>query len=208
MVNQLVNTRGKIVLAEIDQRLADLLTAEINFAKAQVRIGMLINEVRANKYWEGEYESFDGYLKSVEAKFNRKRTQLYVYASLCRDLLPEVGEDKLAEMGLEKAKLLGMVKRATGHLPSPEIIEMATDDKISRDDFRKTLLAERKIPDSPAVKFFSIEYAAEPEQQKTITEAFLSVKRTENLTGGEELQMGVVLECLGAEYLGAHSEVL
>lgn len=207
-MTELVTSRGVFVLEEIDRRLAALVTAEVNFAKAKVHIGMLINEVRVNKYWQEKYESFDAYVKAVELRFDRKRTQLYAYAGIVRDLLPEVGEDQLAEMGLEKAKLLGQVKRATGHLPTQDIINMAADDKVSRDEFRQVLLDAKKIPDLPSAKFRSIEYVADDDRQATISAAFLSVIRTENLTGAEEVQNGVVLECLAAEYLNTNPEVL
>lgn len=201
-------SRGEDVLAEIDKRISDLVTAEVNFAKTKIHIGMLLNEVRVNHYWKEGHESFDAYLKTIETRFDRKRTALYSYAGLVRDLLPELGEDKLAEMGIEKAKLLGQVKKSTGSLPSAEIIEMAADDSVSREAFREVLLGAKKLPDIPGGKYHSIEYFATADQQAAISSALLSAKRTENLTGADEVQMGCALECLAAEYLGANSGVL
>ena len=184
-----------------------LLAAEMNLTKARTQIGILLNEVREKRYWELKgFDSFGSFMVSLEDRFNRGRTQLYAYASLVRDLLPEVGEEKLTAMGLEKAKLLCTAKKATGSLPSSEIIDMAADEEISTKQFRQVLLDAKKLPDVPQDgKYHSIEYFATADQQKTIADAFLSVKRTETLTGADEVQMGVALEILSQEYLGANS---
>lgn len=201
---QIVEREGEAVLEEIDDLLPQLLLAEVSLTKARTKIGILINEVRDKQYWRLKgHESFGDYINQLEKDFNRGRTQLYAYASLCRDLLPEVGEEKLTAMGLEKAKLLCQAKKSTGSLPGVEIIDMAADDGVSTKDFRQALLAAKKIPDVPQDgKYYSIEYFASKSRHETIQAGMLSVKRTENISGQDEMVNGQVLELMAAECLG------
>lgn len=208
LLDQRIEHKGAAVLAEIDRRILALATAQVSFARAKVELGILLQEVRAKDYWKDEYGSYDQYIMSRSRMFDLQRTQLYAYAGLARDLLPEIGAEKLAEMGFEKAKMLGKVKQLTGSLPSIEIMDMAADRKVKKDDFRQILIASKKLPDLPALKNRHIDYAADDDREATIQAAFVSVIRTENLSGTEEVRTGIVLECLAAEYLGSHSEVL
>jgi hypothetical protein len=200
--------KGAIVLAEIESRLSELAASEVNFSRLRIRIGMLLKEVQDNQYWKEQHQSFGEYVESLEAKYQRSRTQCYSYLRLVTDLLPVVGEDKLTAMSVSKAQLLSQAKRTTGSLPSPEVIEMASDSGVSTKAFREVLLGARKIPDQPNMKFHSLEYAADDERQAAIQSALLSAKRTENLSGADEVQTGAALEILSQEYLGSHSEVL
>jgi hypothetical protein len=203
-------TKGLTVLAEIDVLLPKLLMAEMTLTKARAQIGILLNEVRDKQYWkEKGFENFDGYVRSLEEQFNRGRTTLYAFAGLAKDLLPEVGEEKLTAMGFEKAKLLRQVKKSTGQLPSSEIIDMAADDDVTTNQFRQVLLDNKKLPDAPQDgKYYSLEYFADKQRQETIEAGILSVKRSENLTGQHEMVVGNILEILAQEYLGAHGSGL
>lgn len=200
--------KGAQVLEQIDKLLPNLLVAEVTLTKARTQIGILLNEVREKQYWKIKgFDSFDLYIRSLEEQFDRGRTQLYAYAGLVKDLLPEIGEDKLTEMGFEKAKLLRQAKKNTGSLPAPEIVDMAASDDVTVKQFRQVLLDAKKLPDDPQDgRYHSLEYFATGDQQKTITSALLSVKRTEQLSGSDEIQMGAALEILSQEFLGAHSE--
>lgn len=201
--------RGPTVLAEIESRLSELAASEVNFSRLRIRIGMLLKEVQDNKYWQESHESFGAYVESLEAKFHRSRTQCYAYLKLTNELLPLVGEDKLVEMSVSKAQLLSRCKKNTGSLPSPEVIEMASNSGVSTKAFRQVLLDAKKLPDIPQDgRHHSLEYFATADQQKTINDALLSVKRTENLSGTDEVQMGQALEAMSQEYLAANSGVL
>jgi hypothetical protein len=197
--------QGAKVLLEIENRLSELARTEVNFSRLRIRIGMLLKEVQDNQYWMESFKSFGDYVESLETKYQRSRTQCYSYLRLVTDLLPTVGEDKLTAMSVSKAQMLSQVKKNTGSLPPLEILDMAADSAVSTKQFRQTLLDAKKLPDLPAAKFRSIEYVADDERQATIMAAFSSVKRTEQLTGAEEVQNGVVLECIAMEYLGTPS---
>lgn len=200
--------KGASVLSEIEGRLSELAQSEVNFSRLRIRLGMLLKEVQDHQYWRESFASFGEYVASLETKYQRSRTQCYSYLRLVTDLLPVVGEDRLTEMSVGKAHLLSQCKKF-GSLPAPEVISMAADSEISTKQFRQVLLDAKKLPDIPQDgKHRSLEYFATPDQQKTINDAFVSVIRTENLAGTEEVRTGIVLECLAAEYLGGHSEVL
>lgn len=204
-MDSLVKTEGAKVLAKVDELLSELTAAEMNFSQVRIKVGALINEVRVNGYWKEKYETFDDYMKELETRFNRKRTQLFAYAGLVRDLLPEVGVDRLSEMGIEKAKLLQQAKKNTGTLPTEDVLVAATNQKVTTKDFRQLLLDEKKIPDTPQDgKHYSFEYFATADQQKTIQDSLVSAFRITEAKGSEEVKCGVVLEALAQEFLGAH----
>lgn len=210
---EIVNRRGAFVLAEIDKRLAELLEKEIGVENDKIQIGILIQECRENKYWKESFPSFDAWLKPKQDLYDRGRTQLLNYAKVVRDLLPAVGQEKLNNMGMRKAELLCIAKKASGSLPSMEIMDMAADDAVKIKDFKKVLLEAKKLPpDAPeGGRYRALEYFATADQQKTIEDALVSAKRTEPVdpeTLAEEVRMGNTLEKLAMEYLSSNAQQL
>jgi hypothetical protein len=197
--------KGANVLAEIETRLSELAQSEVNFSRLRIRLGMLLKEVQDHQYWKESYESFGEYVASLEDKYHRSRTQCYSYLRLVTDLLPVVGEDKLAEMSVSKAQLLSQSKKITGALPAAEILNMAADSGVSTKDFRQVLLDNKKLPDVPQDgRYRSIDCFFTGDQWKTYLMAVAHVKQAEQLTGSDEVQNGKIQEIFSQEYLNTN----
>ena len=203
-----VAAKGNKVLAEIETRLSELAQSEVNFSRLRIKIGMLLKEVQDKQYWREGHKSFGDYVASLETKYHRSRTQCYLYLRLCNELLPDLGEERLSNMGVEKAKLLSQAKEATGFLPAPEVVELAANEKVTAKELKQRLLSDKQLPDMPATKCYSLDYFADEDRRATISEAFASAIRTAEIkTDSEEERNGAVLEALSQEYLNTYPEV-
>lgn len=192
--------RAKLVMTMVDAAILKLAEAEVSQAEMRTQIGLLLNETREGGYWRDSFDSFGSYMESLEKKYNLGKTQLYAYAGIVRDLLPEVGAEKLTEMGLEKAKLIRQAKNNSGSLPDSKIIDAATDKNITIGDFRQMLLDEKKIPDQPRDgKHRSIEYFADEELHKSILEGIALAE--EGVDAQQpEVKRGIALGDMAAEF--------
>lgn len=199
---------GKQVLVEVDSLVDKLAAAEVELSTFRTKIGILLDKVEANKYWrDAGCESFGAYMMQVEQKFNRGRTQLYHFKGVAHDLLPFMSEDQLNSTSLEKAKLLRKHKDEI----TPEIIDAATDSKVSFEDFKQLLVSGLPAPKSASgvqLKRFNLEYCADEETQATITDALSAAAQTEPDSDAVpvEIKLGNTLYKLAAEFLGSNGD--
>lgn len=94
-------------LAKVDE-LADAVGGHVIGLEANfVRLGSAMHEVYRHQYWMvGGHGSFGKYLKSLEPRVKRGRTQLYHCLGVVQDLLPFITEEDLTEIGITKAIVL------------------------------------------------------------------------------------------------------
>ena len=100
-----------------------------------VTLSQHINRVREKKYWLlGKHKSFGDYIKDIEARFNVGKSQLYVYMTTTRNLLPSVGEEELVDIGITKAKVLSKYVEQSGQqtIP-PDILASAKNPATTAD---------------------------------------------------------------------------
>lgn len=130
-------------LAKVDE-LADavgghVLGLETNF----VRLGTAMNEVYRHQYWMvGGHGSFGKYLKSLEPRVKRGRTQLYHCLGIVQDLLPYVTEDQLVEIGITKAILLRKALAA-----GTDVEELVEQAKTATKDELEELVGDKSEAD-------------------------------------------------------------
>lgn len=207
-MNQIIPSEGAQVLAQVDSLILELATAEVNLTNARTKIGILLTKVSAGQYWSlAGCDSFGQYMQTLEERFNRGRTQLYVYFGIVRDLLPEVGEKQLSEMGLEKAKLVRKAKKQTGVLPNQEILDAATDSTVTTEDFKKILLGDKTPPPETEGAYHELTYFADDELQETIESAINLAYKTDPVdppTTPTEIRTGSALGKMAMEFLGSH----
>lgn len=94
-------------LAKVDE-LADAVGSHVTGLETNfVRLGTALHEVYREQHWMvGGHRSFGVYLKSLESRAKRGRTQLYHCLGVVQDLLPYTTEHDLVEVGITKAILL------------------------------------------------------------------------------------------------------
>ena len=94
-----------------------------------VKLAQYVNTVRQKKYWLlSSFKSFGDYLESIEKKFNVGKSQLYVYMTAARTLLPSMGEEELVDIGITKAKVLSKYVEQSGQTVIPDEIMAAAKD--------------------------------------------------------------------------------
>ena len=127
---------ARFVKASIDSVLDAIYNNETSLASNYINLGLLLTEVKSNKYWMAwDYESFGDYMDSVKEKIKKGRTQLYHILSVTEKLLPLVDEKTLQKIGITKAIELNKCVKATGKLPET-LLEMATSDKVGVDELK------------------------------------------------------------------------
>lgn len=199
-----------VVLAQIDELVSKLALAEVNLSTLRTNVGILLHKVSQGRLWESRgHKTFGEYMESIETKFNISRNSCYTYMGLAKDLLPDIGEKMLGEMGLEKAKLVRQSKNETGVLPSMKILEAATQPEITVSAFKTMLLDGRPAPlEAESGAWHSFEYFGSPELQKTFLDALNAAWRTDPVdqpTLSSAVRNGRGLEKLAMEFLSSHS---
>lgn len=159
------------LLARVDNLLDKTRAAQDELHRNYVEIGVAIHAVQQAKAWMilPACHSFDFYIKTCEDKFGRKRTALYEYCRVARELLPEISETQLIEIGISKAGQLCSYL-SSGKKLTPELLLAAKDQKV--DDFRSDLFKRmNKIPESGG-KWHTIELMASKEEWEQLEKAF------------------------------------
>jgi len=94
-----------------------------------VRLSQYINKVRQKKYWLlTKHKSFGDYLEAIEQRFNVGKSQLYVYMTTTRNLMPSLGEEELVDIGITKAKVLSKYIEQSGQQVIPDDILTSAKD--------------------------------------------------------------------------------
>lgn len=133
---------------DILSTITEVKASESNLEHNYIKLGRLILEVQTNQYWIIlGYTSNKDYMEFLMDRFGKGRTQLYGYVSIAKALLPSVSEEDLEEMGVSKAGELKRAVVATGKAPSDELVEMATNSKVTAPEFREAVHKEFHIFD-------------------------------------------------------------
>ena len=124
------------VAEELDRHLATIRHHETELGSSYVEVGALLLEVRSHRYWMlWRHKTFDDFLESIGAKWDKGRTQLYGYIGVVEKLLPAIGKPALVRMGISKAQEIKRMYAATGRLPA-EIVEKAEKPEVNRQELR------------------------------------------------------------------------
>lgn len=159
------------LLARVDNLLDKTRAAQDELHRNYVEIGCAILDVQKAKAWMilPHIKTFDQYIMGCEGRFGRKRTALYEYCRVARELLPEISEAQLIEIGISKAGQLCSYK-ASGKKLTPELLLAAKDQKV--DDFRSDIFRKmNKVPESGG-KWHMIELLASKEEWEQLEKAF------------------------------------
>lgn len=175
-----------------------------------VTLSTYINEVRTKKYWLlGNFKSFGDYLESVEKKFNVGKSQLYVYMTTTRNLLPSMSETDLIEIGISKAKVLSKYVEQSGQPVPDDIILSAKDSSKTVDQLDAEVNAKlhNVIPEKG--KWFSLGgFFVDEDERKELLDAIELAKSIDPVISNaipQWMQLKEAYLRMSREFIGAWS---
>jgi len=156
---------------EIETTIEKVVAGHFLFTTGFARLGNLLFEVREKKYWlEWGFESFGEYVKDVEKKIHKSRSQIYLAISTSKNLLPYTDHESIEKMGITKAAELAKVVQITGQPPTEKMMSLATDPQVEVADFKNEIYEEANIIRNPDEKgkFFDLKgfYCTDEERQE------------------------------------------
>lgn len=214
--------RGFAPEDEADAKQAEAAVAEIltkikeeehSLASNYARLGNVLYHIRQKKYWiMWGHQSWGSYIKSVEEKFNRGRTQLFQWVSIAENLLPMMTEEDLVEIGVSKAIEIKRVVIETGRRPSASLITQAKDPEVGVNEIRAAVFQE--IHGAPPDKGVYLDlggFYVSPDERAEILRAIDVAKRTDPVIQHdipEPTQRKEVFLRFAREYLGTYEAVV
>lgn len=185
------NDAAALALLKVESLLKKLVEAEDMLDRGWAEFGALLADVKRNKYWQGEYASFNAYLSSLKEKCNLKRGQLYAYAGAAEDLIQGgVSVDQLNAMGITKAGLLRESIKTTGTNPPEDVVAEAVKSETTIQELRKLLFDRRLIgaePEHEGMTFMDLSFYATAEVREIIETALNHAARVDPPIQSENL---------------------
>jgi hypothetical protein len=139
-------------LAKVQEIAKTIKANDLLGRKLFVDIGLELLNVQTSGDWKyvGEskegsfqpYSSFSLYVRSLEKETGKRRTQLYNYLAIAKDVLPYVLEKDLVEIGITKANLLRKMLKA-GHSVTPLVLHAAKTE--SEGDLKSTIAEQTGV---------------------------------------------------------------
>lgn len=187
----------------------DIRTHDRKMQADFVKLGSVLLRIRNEKHWiTAGYKSWGAYIKSIGERIGKGRTQLFLTVSVVENLLPNVAEEDLTDIGITKSAALSQFSKTTGRLPPEELIEKAKDPAVSADEFRAAVNTEGRIFPDEKGKWMELAFYATPDERKEIEEAIEAAKRMEQipitLPDHERLKLGIL--CMAREFVGTYGD--
>jgi hypothetical protein len=160
-----IQQRLEVTLSEIQERQDGL---EKNFAQ----LGNDLLKIQHSKFWilYGDYKSYNQWLKSIEPRVRKGRSQLYAVKTIAEKLLPFADEDEIVEMGVSKASALATaIKNSGGKAPPDKLLKDAKNPDVTVEELGQLIADNYGLRDELEVGvwlalggvFFSSEEKAE-----------------------------------------------
>lgn len=188
MTSEIVNapsasdlTAAESVGVQIEICLNALSSAEEEFDSNYARLGGLLDKVKTQKLWllpgwagssEG-FKSFGSYLKQIEPRVKKGRSQIYAIIGVSEELSPLVSEADLATIGISKASELRKVLKA-GKTITKAMITSALDPRMTAQELKASIFeaAHIYVPESEPEKYFDMKgFYATVEERREIERA-------------------------------------
>jgi hypothetical protein len=190
-IQVVVDDAATMALLKVASLLKKLVEAENMLDRGWAEFGSLLADVKRNKYWQGQYESFNAYLSSLKEDYGLNRVQLYAYAGCANDLIQGgVSADQLNAMGITKAGLLRESIKASGANPPEDIVAEAVKPEVTVQDLRKILFDRRLIGEEPeheGMTFMDLSFYATAEQRAVIETGITDAARVDPQIQSENL---------------------
>lgn len=146
IVDAHIVTESEDMAAEIEKTIQDIQSGHLLFVSSFARLGTQLNEVRRDKLWEQwGHPSFGAYIKSIETRIKKGRSQIYGAISVAERLLPYTSENEIEEMGISKATELSKMVKLTGAAPSNSALSLAKNPLIETEELKAFLYEESHV---------------------------------------------------------------
>jgi hypothetical protein len=206
--------RARELQKHIDKTLSLIEDGHKEYIQGIARLGTYLLEVRSKKFWllwvseEGEpHSSFGGYLKSIQNRVDKGRTQLYQTISVAERLLPQVSENDIELMGITKASVLAQRVKQTGKL-TPRLIATATDPHVTIEELRGEVLAGKEPVAADKEKYHDLGgFYATDDEWTEVQRGFEIARRSDppvQPNWPESVQKKVIILKLVQEFLAGH----
>jgi len=176
-----------------------------------VRLGQFISRVREKKYWLlGPYKSFGDYLSDCEKRVGIGHSQLYVYMTVARNLLPSINESTLIDIGVTKAGVLSKYVEQSGKSVIPtDILDAAKNTDVKTDELDAMVNSSLHNVMPEKGKWFSLGgFFCDDDEKQELTQAIELAKSIDpvvpnNIPGWQQLKESYLR--LAREFLGTYS---
>jgi len=140
-----IDLEAETISQDIETTMENIQAGHVLFVTSFARLGFLLCQVRKHQYWEEwGYESFGAYIKEIETKIKKGRSQIYNSISVAERLLPYASEEQIEKMGISKATELAKMIKLAGP-PSPAAVNMAENPLIEVDELKAYLHEKNKV---------------------------------------------------------------
>lgn len=162
---------------ELEHKIEDITKIILHEKKSLdsnfVVLSTFINTVRQKKYWLlGDFRTFGDYLESVEKKFQVGKSQLYVYMTTTRNLLPSMAEEDIVDIGISKAKVLSKYVEQSGQTVPDDLLAAAKDQTQTVEQLDATVNAKLHNVPQDKGKWLSLGgFFADEDERKEILDA-------------------------------------
>lgn len=199
-----------LISSELAVLLNDIRRGELALASNFARLGSLLVQIRAKRYWQlWGFHSWSAYIESIRGSVEKGRSQLYQVIGVAEQLLPVVSEQELVEMGISKAIELKRLLKSTGVKPSPEVVAKAKDPAVTIQELRAELATSTHSDEfpRPGTWYDLGGFYATPEERQEIERGFNCAIHTDPvipLDWPEWARKKEVVTRLAQEYLATY----
>lgn len=194
-------------LSEVESLVEILAQAEQKLEAGYAHLGLLLDDVMKQRYWEGAYESFGAFMVHLSERYKIGRAQLYNYRHTATKLLEAgIEPDEMNKMGINKARALARVEN-----PPAKVVEAALKPEITAKQVEDMLDEALNRPPREDTKWHNLQFKAHftEEEYATLNDAANAARHGDpaipNDVAESEQSKQIVLKW-AQDYLATHSE--
>jgi hypothetical protein len=146
--------------------------AEGLLERGYAEFALALENVRSNKYWEGEHESWGKYIEHITNTFKIGRAQLYHKVAVVRELNVIMTPSEITAAGISKASILADAHRAGEKFPE-DVIAAAVDSTVTAKDLKRIMAEATHTAPPESSGWYDLGFAfyVTDEERKELQEA-------------------------------------
>lgn len=182
-----------------------VVRSQLEQEKRFAQLAAAILEIRTGALWKNwGFKSFGAYIDHVRSIVCKERSTIYGYISTAEVLLPVIGQDRLEQLGINKALVLKAGMKYSGRSPSPQLLLTAADPSVTTEALKKAVNEEFQIyvPNEQGT-WHELGFYADDEEWAEIEQAIKATKRAGAISNtlADSYQMKLVVLTWAREYM-------
>jgi len=216
MTDALVIAGQSTALYNLVEHLArEIVAGQFEQEKRFVQLGAAILQIRSEGHWRNwGFKSFGAYIDHLRTIVGKERSTLYGYTSTVEALLPVIGQEKLEQLGINKALALRAGMKYSGKTPSPDLLAKAADPAVTTEELKGAINSEFRIyvPTEEGT-WHELGFYCDDDEWLELEQAINATKRALNLsnTQAESYQIREVILAWARDFMSGpgveHAEV-